>query len=151
MSQCSFQKVFVATRIFSLPLDSGSFSWMVTNHLTARATRATLSITSGESRIMTVPSGRNIRSISTIKSTRLHLQWIRDDEHVHFIYKINGHLKIKYLAEIENRVPIQAQVLDDHKHQTGNYFEKQYKLRGTRKDLTNQIEETVTQINYSSP
>jgi hypothetical protein len=48
-------------------------------------------------------------------------------------------------------VPIQAQVLDDHKHQTGNYFGKQYKLRGSRKDLTNQIEETVTQINYSSP
>jgi hypothetical protein len=36
-------------------------------------------------------------------------------EHVHFIYKINGHLKIKYLAQIENRVPIQAQMLDDHK------------------------------------
>lgn len=70
----SVQKFLVATRIFSLPCDSGSFSCKVAVHLTAWAIRPTLSITSGESRIITVPSGRRIRSISTIKSTRLHLQ-----------------------------------------------------------------------------
>ena len=82
MYQCdaegSFQKFLVATRIFSLPLDSGSFWCMVAVHLTARAIRATLSMTSGESLTKTVPSGRNIRSISTIKSTRLHLKQSQD-------------------------------------------------------------------------
>jgi hypothetical protein len=61
-------------------------------------------------------------------------------------------LKIKYLAQIENRVPIQAQVLDDHKQKPNwQLFGKTVQASGSRKDLTNQIEETVYQINYSSP
>lgn len=69
----NFQRDLVAIRIFSLPWDSGSFSCIEEDHLTAWAIRATLSSTSGESRITTFPSGRNILSISTIRSTRLHL------------------------------------------------------------------------------
>lgn len=69
----NFQRDLVAIRIFSLPCDSGSLSCMEEDHLTAWAIRATLSSTSGESRIKNFPSGRNILSISTIRSTRLHL------------------------------------------------------------------------------
>lgn len=71
----NFQNVFVATRILSLPSDPGSLSCTWAVHRMARAIRVTLLMTSTESRTTTIPCGRNMRSISTNKSTKLNLPW----------------------------------------------------------------------------
>lgn len=70
----TFQNSFLATKICSFPGAPGSDSEISKLHPIAFATLTTWAIMPGESRMMTVPSGRRIRSISIITSARLHLQ-----------------------------------------------------------------------------